>query len=192
MGSEMCIRDRSLLASFIMLLNFQRFGKMKGCGKIVEWSVRDESMHVEGIAHLFRAYCSENARIVDNDFKKKIYEMSTKIVELEDKFIDLAYKMGDIEGLPKKDVKQYIRYIADRRLLQLGLKTNFKVKENPIPWLEWILNAADHTNFFENRVTEYEVAGMSGDWDDAYGEDEESLYSSPLDGPDCDNGVCKI
>ena len=167
----------SFFASFIMLLNFQRFGKMKGCGKIVEWSVRDESMHVEGIAHLFRAYCSENARIVDNDFKKKIYEMSTKIVDLEDKFIDLAYKMGDIEGLPKKDVKQYIRYIADRRLLQLGLKTNFKVKENPIPWLEWILNAADHTNFFENRVTEYEVAGMSGDWDDAYADDQPEVVN---------------
>ena len=175
----------SLFASFIMLLNFQRFGKMKGCGKIVEWSVRDESMHVEGIAHLFRAYCAENARIVDNDFKKKIYEMSTKIVELEDQFIDLAYKMGDIEGLPKKDVKKYIRYIADRRLLQLGLKTNFKVKENPIPWLEWILNAADHTNFFENRVTEYEVAGLTGKWDDAYEEKP---------GEECDpvTGVCEV
>ncbi len=175
----------SLFASFIMLLNFQRFGKMKGCGKIVEWSVRDESMHVEGIAHLFRAYCAENARIVDNDFKKKIYEMSTKIVELEDQFIDLAYKMGEIEGLPKKDVKKYIRYIADRRLLQLGLKTNFKVKENPIPWLEWILNAADHTNFFENRVTEYEVAGLTGKWDDAYEEKP---------GEECDpvTGVCEV
>ena len=50
----------------------------------------------------------------------------------------------------------------------LGLKTNFKVKENPLPWLEWVLNGADHTNFFENRVTEYEVAGLSGTWDDAY------------------------
>ena len=175
----------SLFASFIMLLNFQRFGKMKGCGKIVEWSVRDESMHVEGIAHLFRAYCAENARIVDNDFKKAIYEMSTKIVDLEDKFIDLAYKKGDIEGLPKKDVKKYIRYITDRRLLQLGLKTNFKVKDNPIPWLEWILNAADHTNFFENRVTEYEVAGLTGKWDDAYEEKP---------GEECDpvTGVCEV
>ena len=176
----------SLFASFIMLLNFQRFGKMKGCGKIVEWSVRDESMHVEGIAHLFRAFCSENASVVDNDLKKEIYEMSSKVVELEDKFIDLAYKMGEPEGLPKEDVKNYIRYIADRRLLQLGLKTNFKVKENPIAWLEWILNAADHTNFFENRVTEYEVAGLTGDWQEAYG--------SPKDRVVCDDdtGTCEI
>ena len=94
--------------------------------------------------------------------------MSTLSVELEDKFIDLAYDMGTIEGLAKEEVKQYIRYITDRRLLQLGLKPNFKVKENPLPWLEWILNGADHTNFFENRVTEYEVAGLTGDWNDVY------------------------
>jgi ribonucleoside-diphosphate reductase beta chain len=176
----------SLFASFVMLLNFQRFGKMKGSGKIVEWSVRDESMHVEGIAHLFRAFCAENATIVDNQLKKEIYEMSKKVVELEDKFIDLAYGMGEPEGLSKEDVKQYIRYIADRRLLQLGLKTNFKVKENPIPWLEWILNAADHTNFFENRVTEYEVAGLTGDWQVAYEDPEAHLNC------DHDEGTCVI
>ncbi len=176
----------SLFASFVMLLNFQRFGKMKGSGKIVEWSVRDESMHVEGIAQLFRAFCAENATIVDNQLKKEIYEMSKKVVELEDKFIDLAYGMGEPEGLSKEDVKQYIRYIADRRLLQLGLKTNFKVKENPIPWLEWILNAADHTNFFENRVTEYEVAGLTGDWQVAY-EDPEAHESC-----DHDEGTCVL
>ena len=96
--------------------------------------------------------------------------MSTLSVELEDKFVDLAYSMGDIEGLSSEDVKKYIRYITDRRLLQLGLKPNFKVKENPLPWLEWILNGADHTNFFENRVTEYEVAGLTGNWDDVYNE----------------------
>ena len=94
--------------------------------------------------------------------------MAKDIVKLEDKFIELAYEMGDIEGLTMEEVKTYIRYITDRRLLQLGLKTNFKVKNNPLPWLEWILNGADHTNFFENRVTEYEVAGLTGDWDSAY------------------------
>ena len=95
--------------------------------------------------------------------------MAKDIVKLEDKFIELAYEMGEIEGLTMEEVKTYIRYITDRRLLQLGLKTNFKVKNNPLPWLEWILNGADHTNFFENRVTEYEVAGLTGSWDNAYG-----------------------
>jgi len=158
----------ALFASFVMLLNFQRFGKMKGMGKVVEWSIRDESMHVEGNSKLFRSFCAEHPRIVDDEFKSEIYEMSRMAVELEDKFIELAYEMGEIEGLSKEEVKQYIRYIADRRLLQLGLKTNFKVKENPLPWLEWVLNGADHTNFFENRVTEYEVAGLTGSWEEAY------------------------
>jgi ribonucleoside-diphosphate reductase beta chain len=158
----------ALFASFVMLLNFQRYGKMKGMGKVVEWSIRDESIHVEGNSKLFKAFVKEHSRVVDNDFKKAIYEMSKDIVDLEDKFIDLAYELGEIEGLEKEEVKQYIRYITDRRLLQLGMKPNFKVKENPLPWLEWVLNGADHTNFFENRVTEYEVAGLSGDWDDAY------------------------
>ena len=158
----------ALFASFVMLLNFQRYGKMKGMGKVVEWSIRDESIHVEGVSKLFKAYCAEHPRIVDDEFKGHIYEMARQAVKLEDKFIDLAYALGDIEGLAAADVKTYIRYITDRRLLQLGMKPNFKVKDNPLPWLEWVLNGADHTNFFENRVTEYEVAGLTGKWDDVY------------------------
>ena len=159
----------ALFASFVMLLNFQRVGKMKGMGKVVEWSIRDESMHVEGNSRLFKAFVAEHPKLVANEFKKEIYVMAKNVVKLEDKFIQLAYAMGEIEGLTMEEVKTYIRYITDRRLLQLGLKTNFKVKNNPLPWLEWILNGADHTNFFENRVTEYEVAGLTGSWDSAYG-----------------------
>ena len=159
----------ALFASFVMLLNFQRVGKMKGMGKVVEWSIRDESMHVEGNSRLFKAFVAEHPKLVDNEFKKEIYVMAKNVVKLEDKFIQLAYAMGEIQGLTMEEVKTYIRYITDRRLLQLGLKTNFKVKNNPLPWLEWILNGADHTNFFENRVTEYEVAGLTGSWDNAYG-----------------------
>jgi glutaredoxin 3 len=158
----------ALFASFVMLLNFQRFGKMKGMGKVVEWSIRDESMHVEGNSKLFKVFCQEHPRIVDDEFKAEIYEMSRQVVKLEDKFVELAYKMGETEGLEMAEVKQYIRYITDRRLIQLGMKPNFRVKDNPLSWLEWVLNGADHTNFFENRVTEYEVAGLSGNWDEAY------------------------
>ena len=158
----------ALFASFAMLLNFQRFGKMKGMGKVVEWSIRDESMHVEGNAALFRMYCQENPYIVDNQFKKEIYLMASKAVELEDKFIDLAYEIGTIEGLKADEVKEYILHITDRRLNQLGLNEIYNIDKNPLTWLEWILNGADHTNFFENRVTEYEVAGLTGNWDEAY------------------------
>jgi len=122
-------------------------------------------LHVEGISKLFRAYCEEHPRIVSDDFKKSIYVMARRVVELEDKFIDLAYKDCSIEGLSADEVKKYIRYIADRRLIQLGFKGNFKVKENPLPWLDAILNAPDHTNFFENRVTAYSVGGLTGNWE---------------------------
>jgi glutaredoxin 3 len=95
----------ALFASFVMLLNFQRFGKMKGMGKVVEWSIRDESMHVEGNAKLFRQFCVEHPKVVDDDFKTDIYSMARLAVKLEDKFVDLAYKMGEIEGLDASEVK---------------------------------------------------------------------------------------
>lgn len=159
----------SLFASFVMLLNFQRFGKMKGMCKVVEWSVRDETMHVEGMTQLFRKFCEEHPRVVTDEFKLGIYDMLRTVVGLEDKFIDLAYdKHDEMYELAKGDVKKYIRHIADRRLLQLGLKPNYKVKDNPLPWLDWVLNAPDHTNFFENRVTEYEVGSLKGSWGDVY------------------------
>ena len=154
----------SLFASFVMLLNFQRFGKMKGMGTIVEWSIRDETLHVQGNAKLFRTLCEEHPRIVNDELKSKIYQMARNAVKLEDRFIALAYKDNKVEGLDEEEVKAYIRHIADRRLLQLGLKAKFKAKENPLPWLDWVLNGVSHDNFFEKRVPEYSVAGMEGEW----------------------------
>ena len=154
----------SLFASFVMLLNFQRFGKMKGMGTIVEWSIRDETIHVQGNAKIFRTLCEEHPRIVNDELKSKIYAMAKVAVTLEDKFVDLAFKGNVVQGLTKEEVKQYVKHIADRRLLQLGLKPNFKAKDNPLPWLDWVLNGASHDNFFEKRVTEYSVVGMEGDW----------------------------
>lgn len=155
----------SLFASFAMLLNFQRFGKLKGTGKIVEWSLKDESVHVTSMTMLYRTFCEEHPRIVTDEFIKTIYAMATKVVRLEEAFIDMVFSDYVIEGLTKEELKEYIRYITDRRLIGLGLKGKFKVKENPIPWLEWLVNATDHTNFFENKVTEYDVAGLQGTWD---------------------------
>jgi ribonucleoside-diphosphate reductase beta chain len=153
----------SLFSAFVMLLNYQRFGKMRGMCEIVEWSIRDETMHCDGMVKLFRTFCDEHPRIVTDEFKADIYQMFRDAVKLEDKVIDLAFKMGDLEGLSSPEVKQYIRYIADRRLIQLGLKGNWKVKENPLPWLDWVLNGASHKNFFEGRVTDYNAAGLIGD-----------------------------
>ena len=151
-----------LFSSFAMLLNLQRFGKLKGFGKINEWSIRDENLHAQGMAKLFRTYCNENPRIVNDVFKKKIYGMIRKAVELEDMFIERAFGFSKMDGLTQEEMKMYIRYMADRRLIQLGLKGNYKIKENPLPWLDYVLNAPDHTNFFEGKVTEYTVGGLVG------------------------------
>jgi glutaredoxin 3 len=159
-----CNEGMSLFSAFAMLLNYQRFGKMKGMCEVVEWSIRDESMHVEGMSKLFRAFCNEHPRVVTDDFKKEVYDMFRTAVELEDKVIDLAYAMGDIEGLQKAEVKEYIRHLADRRLIQLGLKPNYGVKDNPLPWVEWIIAGDSFKNFFEGTVTDYSAAGMVGDW----------------------------
>lgn len=156
----------SLFASFVMLLNFQRFGKLMGISKVIEWSIRDETIHVEGVSNLFRTVCDEHKRIVTDKFKAEIYDTARTFVSLEDAFIDMVYENYHIEGLGKEEVKQYIRYITDRRLIQLGLKPNYGISDNPLEWLDWILGASQHTNFFENKVSEYEVAGLQGEEED--------------------------
>ena len=158
-----------LFSSFIMLLNFPRHGKMKGMGQIVTWSIVDETMHTESMIKLFRTYIEENKEIWNDDLKSQIYTIAEKMVALEDKFIDLAFSMGNMPDLSADDVKSYIRYIADRRLISLGLKGIFKVKKNPLPWVEEMINAPTHTNFFENRATDYAKGALSGDWVDVWG-----------------------
>ena len=157
-----------LFSSFIMLLNFPRHGKMKGMGQIVTWSIVDETQHTENMIKLFRTYIQENNEIWNDDLKSKLYTIAERMVELEDKFIDLAFQMGAMDDLSSEDVKKYIRYIADRRLISLGLKGVFKVKRNPLPWVEEMINAPTHTNFFENRATDYAKGALSGNWGDVW------------------------
>ena len=157
-----------LFSSFIMLLNFPRHGKMKGMGQIVTWSIVDETQHTENMIKLFKTYIEENREIWNDDLKSKIYTIAERMVELEDKFIDLAFNTGAMQNLSAEDVKKYIRYICDRRLISLGLKGVFKVKRNPLPWVEEMINAPTHTNFFENRATDYAKGSLSGDWADVW------------------------
>lgn len=154
----------SLFGAFVMLLNFQRYGKLLGLSKINEWSIKDETLHLEGMVYLFHEFLKEHPRIVTDEFKSDIYVMFTNALKLEERFVDIAFSMGNIEGLCKKDVKKYLKYITDRRLLQLGLKGINNVKENPLPWLDYIISGDNLTNFFEQRVADYSTVGMSGDW----------------------------
>jgi ribonucleoside-diphosphate reductase beta chain len=100
--------------------------------------------------------------------KKEIYEACRTIVEHEDDFIDLAFQMGPMEGLTADYIKKYIRFIAYRRLDQLVLEAIYDIDKNPLTWLDTMLNAVEHMNFFEGRATEYSKASTQGTWAEAF------------------------
>jgi len=158
-----------LFSSFVMLLNFPRHGKMRSMGQIIAWSIADETLHTESMIKLFREYIKENRELWNDELKSKIYTIAEQMVELEDKFIDLAFGVNEMENLSQEDVRQYIRYIADRRLISLGMKGIFKVKKNPLPWVDGMLGVT-HTNFFENKVVDYAKGALTGDWGDVWGQ----------------------
>jgi ribonucleoside-diphosphate reductase beta chain len=157
-----------LFASFAILLNFPRFNKMKGMGQILSWSVRDETLHTDSIIRLFRTFMAEFPHLKTPAFEAGLREACQTMVGQEDAFIDLAFELGGVEGLGPEEVKRYIRYVADRRLGQLGLAPLYRVDTHPLPWLEDMLNGVEHTNFFENRSTEYSKAATRGTWEEAF------------------------
>ena len=158
----------ALFASFAMLMNFPRFNKMKGMGQIVTWSVRDETLHVQSMIKLFNTFVQENPEIWTDRMRSEIREACEKMVGMEDKFIELAFEMGPVEGMTPEDVKGYIRFIADRRLRSLNLEPLYNLEKNPLPWMDLMLNADEHANFFEQRATEYARASTRGNWDEAF------------------------
>ena len=157
-----------LFASFAMLMNFPRFNKMKGMGQIITWSVRDETLHMQSIIKLFHTFLAENPEIWTKKLQQELYDACRAVIKHEDAFIDLAFDMGEIEGLKAQEVKDYIRYIADRRLKQLGLNAIYHIGKNPLGWMDEILNGVEHANFFESRSTEYSKASTTGTWDEAF------------------------
>lgn len=159
-----------LFSSFAMLMNFPRFNKMKGMGQIISWSIRDESLHVEGMLYLYRQILEEFPHVRSRQFREAIYTTAEEMVSLEDKFIGLAFEYGDIEGLTEEEVRRYVRYIANLRLDQLGYDYRpWNIESHPLPWLPAMTNAVEHSNFFEQRATEYSKGAMQGEWSDVWG-----------------------
>lgn len=157
-----------LFSSFAVLLSFKRRGLMKGMSTIVEWSLRDESHHVECMIKLFHTMVKENPQVWTKRLKEDIKQTCIEMVGLEDRFIDLMFSMGAIEGITPEEVKTYIRYTADRRMIQLGLKPIYGVSDNPLEWIDEMMTAHTHTNFFEGRATEYSKGGVTGWGDDPW------------------------
>ena len=151
-----------------MLLNFPRNGLLKGMGQIIAWSIADETLHTESMTMLFREYIKQNPQLWNDELKARIYSIAETMVDLEDRFIELAFGVSDMKRLTKQEVKDYIRYIADRRLMGLGLKPIFKSEKNPLNWVDAMLGVT-HTNFFENRVVDYAKGALTGSWADVWG-----------------------
>ena len=151
----------SLFSSFAILMNFSRFNKLKGVGQIVAFSVKDESLHAEAGSWLFRALVKENPAVFDNDdFRKDIYDAARIAVKLEDDFIDKAFEMGAVEGLTAHDLKNFIRYRANTRLLDLGLKTNWKALDKESvsrvsSWFTMMTAGVEHQDFFAAQPSSY-------------------------------------
>jgi ribonucleoside-diphosphate reductase beta chain len=165
----------ALFASFAMLLNFPRHNKMNGMGQIISWSVRDESLHCEGIIRLFHEWNKETG-VVTQSVRDDIIDVAKTMVGLEEKFVELAFGFGEIEGMNWEDIIAYVHYVADWRLTQLKLRPVFgyfeetdsgyrRAKPHPLPWLVEILNGVEHANFFEQRATEYSKGASRGVWD---------------------------
>ncbi|WP_456639187.1 ribonucleotide-diphosphate reductase subunit beta [Bradyrhizobium sp. USDA 10063] len=162
----------ALFASFAMLLNFPRHNKMNGMGQIVSWSVRDESLHCEGVIKLFHEWHRETGAVT-RSVRDDIVDVAKTMVKLEENFVDLAFGLGKIEGMRPEQIHAYVRYVADWRLTQLRIAPIFgffeakegrfnQLKAHPLPWLVEILNGVEHANFFEQRATEYSRRRAAG------------------------------
>ncbi len=153
----------SLFSSFAILMNFPRMGKLKGMGQIITWSIRDETLHSKGVCELFRDLITENRHIWTQGLRDHLYKACDDMVKLEDAFIDTCFSMGDVPGLTADQVKRYIRYTADRKLGEIMLDPVYHT-DNPLQWLDVMVNAKEHANFFESRATEYSKGTIVEDW----------------------------
>jgi ribonucleoside-diphosphate reductase beta chain len=165
-----------LFSTFAMLLIFPLNGLMKGMGQIIQWSIVDETQHTDGMIELFKVFVEENSvgtsAIRLDTLRETIYKIATEMVELEEAFIDLVFKRftndSEFFGLTPSKLKEYIKYIANKRLNAMGYDDLYTVSTNPLPELEIMVNAPSHTNFFENTSTDYSANSTTGNWDSVW------------------------
>lgn len=158
----------NLFSSFAILMSFQLRNLMKGTGQIVEWSVRDESLHSKAGCWLFRTLLEENPELQTDKLRDKITEACKLSVNLEFNFIDKAFEMGDVEGLTKDQLKAFIKARANEKLEELGYHAIYNdIDPNDIRDMEWfshLTGGKTQQDFFANRVTSYSKS--TADWSD--------------------------
>jgi len=161
----------NLFSSFAILLNFSRFNKLKGVGQIIAFSIKDESLHSEAGCWLFRTLVQEYPEIWNDDLKQQIYEAARLTVDLEDAFITKAFEHGNVEGITEHDLKNFIRFRANTKLEDLGLKKNWKnIDKDSLDRMEWfdvLSSGLSMQDFFSGRVSDYSRGTINFDkiWD---------------------------
>jgi ribonucleoside-diphosphate reductase beta chain len=158
----------NLFSSFAILMSFQLRNLMKGTGQIVEWSVRDESLHSKAGCWLFRTLIEENQELDTHVLAEEIYDACDLSVKLEFDFIDKAFEMGEIEGLNKAQLKNFIKERANQKLIELGYNPLYNdIDPNLLKQMEWfghLTSGKTHQDFFAGRVTDYSKS--TADWSD--------------------------
>lgn len=154
----------NLFSSFAILLNFSRFNKLKGVGQIVAFSIKDESLHSEAGCWLFRTLIQENPEILNDELREQLFDAARTTIQLEDDFIDKAFEFGEVEGITVHDLKHFIRFRANTKLNDLGLKKLWKnIDKDALERFQWfdVLSAGvNHSDFFASRVTDYAKGNM--------------------------------
>lgn len=162
----------NLFSSFAILMSFQQRNLLKGVGKIIEFSVRDEAQHSHAGCWLFNTLVQEFPEIFNDELKAELYEAARLTVQLEDDFIDTAFSVGEIEGLDSKDLKNYIRYRANTKLIEIGLASNWKNIDKDalerFQWFDVLAQGVVSQDFFAGRVTDYSKGSL--DFEDIYEE----------------------
>jgi len=149
-------------------MSFQLRNLMKGTGQIVEWSVRDESLHSKAGCWLFKTLISENPELDTPQLRNSIVEACELSVQLEFDFIDKAFEMGDIENLNKGQLKNFIKQRANEKMVELGYSAIYNdIDPNLLRQMEWfghLTSGKTQQDFFAGRVTSYSKS--TADWSD--------------------------
>ena len=160
----------SLYSAFAVLYSFQLRNLLKGVGQQMKWSVRDESLHSKMGCRLFRHMCKEKPMLL-KACKPHIEDAAQTMVELEEKYIDKMFEMGDLENLTKYDLKQFIRKRTNEKLKELGYKDIFEYDEKGAKNLDWFYHLTGghtHTDFFAIRPTDYSKANEGEDFENIW------------------------
>lgn len=159
----------NLFSSFAVLLSFKMRNLLKGVGQIVEWSVRDESLHSNAGCWLFKQLMEEHPELKTDKLVEEIRQAATAALELEFNFIDKVFEMGDLENLSKDELKNFIKHRVNTKMGDLGLKPLIPSEEidkgalKAMKWFDMVIAGKQHTDFFANRVTNYSKGHM--EWD---------------------------